>query len=160
MLGKMGKFLRILGFDTKIADPDLSDTQILEEALSDERILLTKDKEFHGRMLNSYYPSNEQGMSLYVNEPNLESQISFIFKSLDIDPSFITIDDPQSFIKRCSVCNGNVKSIDKESIKDSISNGTYEHHDLFWQCSSCHSIFWIGAHWKKIFETMAKIKHP
>ena len=52
MFGKLGNFLRILGFDTKIADPNLSDKEIFQQVISSNRMLITRDYEFYQSSMN------------------------------------------------------------------------------------------------------------
>lgn len=160
MLGKLGKFFRILGFDTKIASPNLSDTAILNECLADQRLLLTKDKEFYQRMQDSFYPNGTKGNTLYIDEPNLEFQVKFVFNNLNIDPTYFDADHPEKFLKRCSKCNESVFIIEKSKIKDFIEEGTYNSFNRFWICSNnkCESIFWIGSHWVNIKKTLNSVK--
>ena len=161
MLGKLGKFLRILGFNTVIATPELSDTEILEECLANHRILLTKDKEFHKRMINGKYRDESSGIAIYIDEPDLVSQVSYFLNQLHIDLSHVDVNKPEQFIKRCSNCNGIVKEVQKSLIKNSITEGTYANHERFWQCTnaSCKNIFWIGSHWTNIIKTIEEIKN-
>jgi len=160
MLGKLGKFFRILGFDAKIASPELTDSQILNECILDNRCLLTKDKEFHARMLKSNYGNGSSGNALYIDQPDLESQITFTLKWLKVGPSYFSIENPDQFVNRCSNCNSIVKLVDKSFIKGSVSESTFDKHNKFWKCTnnSCKNIFWIGSHWINILKTLKTVK--
>lgn len=159
MLGKFGKILRILGFDTLIADPGLSDTEILERCLLENRYLITNDKLFHSRMANKKNSDNSDAKSLLLDSAvDQTDQLEIFFTYFGIDKSFIDLDHPEKFLTRCTTCNGELQEISKEEVKDKINNGTYESQDHFWICSECHNIYWIGSHWKNIKVSLEKIK--
>ena len=160
MLGKLGRFLRILGYDTLIASSKLKDSEILEQCLNDGRVLLTKDKLFFERMIKSLYQDGSKGIAIYVDEPDLEHQLLFVFKELDLDVSNLDLNRPEQFIKRCSNCNSLVKPVKKETIREKVNQGTLDSHEQFWRCTnlSCRSVFWIGNHWQNIRETLLFLK--
>ena len=82
MLGKLGRWLRILGYDTLIANPRVDDTTILRICRQDSRILLTRDRE-----LSRY--------GLYINSENLVDQLSELMKKFSL-----VLKEP-----RCPLCN-------------------------------------------------------
>lgn len=159
MLGKFGKILRILGFDTLIASPDLSDTEILEQCLLENRFLITNDKLFHARMATRKNSNGSDAKSLLLDSTAEQSdQLEKFFSYFGIDKSFIDLDHPEKFLTRCTICNGTLREISKEEVKDKINNGTYESQEHFWICANCHNIYWIGSHWKNIKASLEKIQ--
>ncbi len=151
MLGKFGKILRILGFDTLIAPPELSDTEILEQCLFENRYLVTNDRLFHSRMKNRTNADGSESKSLLLDSTaDQKDQLDIFFKFFAIDKSFIDLEHPENFLTRCTNCNGKLQEITKEEVKDKVNNGTYENHEHFWICSDCKNIYWIGSHWKNI----------
>jgi uncharacterized protein with PIN domain len=82
MLGKLGRWLRILGYDTLVADKCTSDTTILLICRIDNRYLLTRDKE-----LGRY--------GVYIDSQNLAEQLSQVFSLFNLK-----IKSP-----RCPLCN-------------------------------------------------------
>lgn len=153
MLGKLGRFLRILGFDTLIASPKLSDNEIMQRGLDEQRIVVTKDKEFFERLLK------KTGNVVFITQSDLDQQLIHLFKELGIKTSQFDPEKPKSFIKRCSVCNSLVRQVDKSLIKGLVNDGTYRSYDMFWQCSSesCKNVFWIGSHWNNIKNTINRV---
>ena len=158
MLGRFGKTLRLLGFDTLIASPELTDTEILNQCLEQNRYLITNDKLFHSRMNNKTNSNGSEAKSLLIDSTaQLPDQLSIFFKFFNIDFSFNDFNKPESFISRCTNCNGQLKEVSKDEIKDKVNNGTYEHQERFWICTSCHNVYWIGSHWNNIKNTLKKI---
>ncbi len=46
MLGDVGRWLRAAGYDTEIVLKPLKDREILEQALKENRLIITRDKDF------------------------------------------------------------------------------------------------------------------
>ena len=158
MLGKFGKILRILGFDTLIASPEMSDTEILNQCLAENRSLITNDRLFYNRMGNKTNSDGYPAKALLMDSTAPQSnQLKLFFDFFQIDRSFIDLEHPEKFLSRCTLCNGELKNISKEEAKKKINNGTYINQDKFWICSSCHNVFWIGSHWNNIKASLEKI---
>ncbi len=161
MFGRLGNFLRLLGFDTKIADNSLKDRQIMLNAIEEKRMLITRDHPFY-RRATEYYEKHELDtpMILYVPYQDLDHQLAVFFNYVDFNSEDVVWKGPDNsaFDSRCAKCNGVLKKVSKKAINDKIPNGTLEQYENFWQCQNenCESIFWVGhAHWDDI---IAKIR--
>lgn len=158
MLGKFGKILRILGFDTLIASPNLSDTEILNQCLTENRYLITNDKRFHDRMHDKTNDNGSKAKSLLLDSTaDQVDQLKVFFDYFSIDSSFIDLNNPDAFLSRCTLCNGKLNEIAKEEVKDKINEGTYNNQSKFWICSVCKNVYWIGSHWNNIKLSLEKI---
>lgn len=149
MLGKLSHLLRVFGYDTVYAndlipyfemDP-VPDEKLLEYALENNRIIITRDYPFHRRAAGSIFLTGE-GVYHYLNQLKRKLNLDF---SLKIEKA------------RCSICNSILKEVPKASIKNKVKTQTYENYDKFYQCqnSKCQKIYWAGPHIKDI---KAKIK--
>lgn len=154
MLKKMGKFLRIMGIDTIIATNIDSDEAIIQQALKENRILITMDKLMFQRITKL---SNKATL---IDTSNLEAQIVQFFKKNRLQLTIEDISDPVSFNSRCSTCNSPIKPIPKVKIVNRIPKETYATFNQFWICINelCEKIYWRGSHWKNIEGTINRIK--
>ena len=160
MLGKFGKTLRMLGFDTLIALPSLTDTEILEICLKENRFLVTNDRRFHERFPNKVNSDGSEAKSLLMDSTAPQpDQLKSFFEYFKIDSSFIDLDNPESLNSRCTNCNGSLQKVQKNSIKDKVNFGTYESQDNFWVCKDCEQIYWIGSHWNNIKKTLETLNN-
>ena len=76
MLGRLAKWLRILGYDT-LYFRDMDDQELIRRAVRDSRILLTRDREL----------SKRDGFRvLLIADEDLESQLAQILKTMDLEP--------------------------------------------------------------------------
>lgn len=163
MVQKLGRFLRVLGFDTLIANSQWTDTFILAELQSTSRILLTRDAQLADRARVRRSPiidSQNQGMDLvlYLSSEDLEQQIVSVLHYIHITPQiFLEMHQNNTLQTRCSKCNSELRQVSKETIIDRIPPKTAARYDQYWECSNCHQVYWFGSHWKDIVETLDRV---
>lgn len=138
MLGDIARKLRIFGFDT-LYMKDTSDSSILEMALQENRIILTRDKEFFRRVVKA----GAEGvlMERYDQIDNIANTLlKYGVRSLSFNPR----------TARCSRCNGILALIKASDLEGAIPNKILEIHHNFFQCSYCNNIYWEGSHVKPL----------
>lgn len=128
-LGKLTKWLRILGFDACEISTDAcgKDTE-----LGHDRFQLTRTRKRFEQL------NQVNGLFIQSNEPF--EQIKEVIRALDI-----TEKDIKPFC-RCVVCNTPIEPIGKETIRHIIPDYVWDNHDKFQQCPKCHKIYWAGSH--------------
>lgn len=141
MLGKLAHWLRILGNDVIYSTP-ISDNELLSSAEKENRALLTRDLELYKRAIG-------RGLDAYYVEGKSES--TRIAKVTDRYNLLLAINMNKS---RCPICNTPIEPILKEKIKDQVKEKTYANYNQFWKCPNCGQIYWQGAHWKQIQNTL------
>jgi uncharacterized protein with PIN domain len=141
MLGKLSRWLRILGHNVKYSN-NLDDAQLLTIAKKERRTLLTRDFEL-------YRHATAKGMdAFYVEGETGEERLAALAKRYGMDL------DIDMTISRCPKCNTKVKPITKEEAAGKVEKSTFEHYDEFWKCPKCGQIYWQGAHWTRIRRTL------
>jgi len=136
MLGRLARWMRLLGFD--VLYPDTSDDKELLK-FADERIILTRDKDL-GKKKNV----------LLIKSVNVNEQLKQVVNELNLK-----ISRPLS---RCSVCNKILAEVEKSSVKALVPERIYTNHDTFWRCPDCNRIYWKGSHYDKIMDTVSRLK--
>ena len=145
MLGNVARWLRILGYDT-LYRRDYKDWEILQIAKRDDRYIVTRDKGLHNRALN-------RGLkSIYLSIDDMAERLAYI--------AFITgirlyVDLEKS---RCPICNGELRRVSKDQVKDLVPHRVYRVYQDFWKCSKCGKVYWIGSHWIKIEEILSRAR--
>lgn len=137
MFGRLARWLRMSGYDTIYAT-EHSDTSIIQGALKEERLLITRDKELYKRAVDAGVKT------LYMDSTVFREQLRSIEKRLGI-----RFRDKPDF-SRCPICNAGLKRRDKKDINAKLPEKVGTYHDLFYQCKSCDKIYWEGGHWKNI----------
>jgi uncharacterized protein with PIN domain len=140
-LGRLARYLRMLGFDCLYRN-DFTDDQLVEISLLDHRIILTRDKVLlknkkltHGYWLRSQYS---------------RIQVSEVLRRFDLYNQI----NP---FTRCMECNGLVETIRKEEVMDQLLPGTRKQFDEFYRCTVCSKIYWEGAHYARMMRIIDEI---
>ena len=141
MLGKLARWLRMLGQDV-IYSVQFSDNELLELTKAEERVLLTKDFELYKRAIS-------RGLdSFYVEGETESARLAEVTKRYGLT---LAVDMDKS---HCPICNTKLAATPKDQLKDELEQNTYTHYDKFWKCPNCGQVYWQGAHWKKITNTL------
>ncbi len=128
MLGKLARWLRLFGCDVHY-DNTAEDAKLLAIALSEKRILLTRDRQLSIRAGKYGYLVQTEGTN---------KQIAEIVEKFDVEPVF--------YGDICPECNGKVVPVSKESVQEDIPQYTYRTHNAFRRCLSCGKVYWEGSH--------------
>jgi len=134
MLGKLARWLRIIGYDAAY-EPGLEDSDLIEKSRREGRVLLTRDAPLFRRAAALGVPS-------------------FLIRSLDIPGELTEIsgllggEGPAG--SRCPACNTPLA----EAEKGSLPCGSVPDVQPVWVCRTCGKIYWRGSHWRRISETL------
>ena len=141
MLGKLAKWLRTLGYDT-VYYHDGADSGLVQRALEENRIILTRDTELTERKLARN--------CIFIKSENVWEQFKQVIKELDLDTK-------SRLFTRCLICNAELTSVSKDSISDLVPPYTYKTRDVFYKCPSCGKIYWSGTHKDSMLELINNI---
>ncbi len=145
MMGKLARWLRMLGQDV-IYSVKFNDSELLELAKKEERVLLTKDFELYKRAII-------RGLDAYYVEGKSESEhLAEVAKRYSL---LLTIDMDKS---HCPICNTKLTATPKEKLQGELEKNTFTYYDKFWKCPNCRQIYWKGAHWKQINNTLTQAR--
>ncbi len=141
MLGKLAKWLKILGFDalffSKIEDDDL-----ITLAREQDRILLTKD---------TGLISKAKGVeTLFLESEEWQNQVQQVMEHFHLREKVA----PHT---RCIDCNVELKNLPKKNAKNLVSTFVFEKADSFALCPSCGRVFWRGTHFKDMERKIQEI---
>ena len=145
MLGKLTRWLRLLGFDVEYAN-DMEDKKLMAMAKKEKRILLTRDLEL-------FQQANAHGVNAFLVEGRTEAERLACMARKYGFPLEIDVN-----ISRCPKCNTQIKRVTKDMIVEKVEKATFTYYDEFWQCPNCGQVYWQGAHWKKITNTLDEAK--
>ena len=129
MVGKLARWLRVLGFDV-IYSNVMDDDEIARLAESDDRIILTRDTGLAARHIKA--------QCLLVESGDYKDQIRQVLHTLELK-------DFEVF-SRCLECNTPLQNVDKETVFEKVPPFVYLTQDRFAICPSCRRVFWHGTH--------------
>lgn len=131
MLGRLAKWLRVLGFDV-VYFAKAEDRELVALSKQDGRTLLTRDS---GLCEKSKIYNNR----LFIESSRWEEQVVQVLDTFKLWNSI----KPQS---RCLICNLKLKQISKEKAKNLVSLYVFERASEFAVCPGCGRVFWRGSH--------------
>ena len=144
MLGRLARWLRLYGYDTLYGIED--DDEIIEVALKEGRVILTKDVALAER-------ARKLGVNVFLLRSNsLEGQVAEL-KRLGI--KFGELFPANA---RCPKCNGPIKAVPKEAVKGKVPECVYEKYDEFYICENCGQIYWPGKQWREMLKMDRRLK--
>lgn len=139
MLGRLAKWLRLLGYDTAY-DNAATDPELARRARAEERVLLTRDHELAAR----------RGLdTLLIESEDLEEQVHEVWEGLGPPPA-----PPLS---RCAVCNGILEPVSPAEIADHVPPYVLRTQAEFHRCSGCGRIYWPGSHVEEMRDQIDKL---
>jgi len=113
MLGRLARWLRIMGFDTAYLK-SAGDDEVLERARSSGRVLLTRDAGLAARA------EGEGVRVLRVEGNSLEGQLAQVAAAFSLqlkeEPGF----------ERCALCNTPLEPVEREQAEGRVPAGTFE----------------------------------
>jgi uncharacterized protein len=131
MLGRLARWLRILGHDT-LYDPWADDRSIARTSARENRVVLTRD---HGLLARRLVRRG-----LLVKSDELGAQLRQVLDAFHIPP------DPRRLFARCTACNGAVEPAPRDEIEGRVPPFVFRHHERFLRCPDCGRIYWGGTH--------------
>jgi hypothetical protein len=141
-LGKLAKYLRLMGFDTAYS-ATIGDAQLIAKMLKEERMVITRDRRLAEKI--------EAGKVVVVDSDSPEEQLRQVISKLDLQ-----IDRGQ-FFSRCLVCNEMCQNITPEEIKGRVFPYILKTQNQFRHCPKCDRIFWQGSHYKHMVAKLNEI---
>lgn len=144
MLGSLAKWLRIFGFDTFYPKTTMDDDSILQIAHSEQRLLISRDKELLMRAKKALIPVLE------IHTTDLTEQLRQVLKVISLEP--------EKILTRCTVCNAILHPMQKETIKEHLPKKVYETKNEFWTCPVCSRYYWKGTHYENMCEKINTLK--
>jgi len=148
-VGKLAKWLRIMGYDTLFFNGS-NDSRMVAIALAEGRVILTKDTQIMKRGVIT----KGRLKAILIQSDQPEQQMQQVVDSFHLDCQF----KPFSV---CLECNQPLVEKDKEQVKDLVPPFVFKTQNQFMECPSCHRIYWRGTHWQRMREKLSKFgKHP
>ena len=140
-LGKLARYLRMLGFDTAY-ERDCDNSMLIDLSLQHERIILTRSLGIlkQSRVMHGYWLRHHEPLQ----------QLQEVLLALDLFGQL------QPFT-RCMDCNGRIHPVDKAVIRGQIDPNIFQRYGEFRQCRDCRKIYWRGSHYKSMLRLVSEL---
>jgi uncharacterized protein len=127
-LGTVARRMRLVGLDTAYGR-DADDDELIEQANSEQRVLLTQDRGLLCR--------RALWRGAYVRGAGPGEQFA------DVLGRFAP---PLAPWTRCPACNGLLSAVAKGEVESLLRPGTRRTYQAFARCQQCGQVYWHGAH--------------
>jgi uncharacterized protein with PIN domain len=140
-LGRLAKWLRILGFDAEYFNEDNASSLIIR-ALREERIILTR---------NHRLPQARGIKIVCLSKEKIQAQVKEALSALKIKP------DPAAMFSRCTICNVELSWLKKEDARGKVAEYVFNTQEDFVICPKCSRIYWQGTHFGNVVRVLEEI---
>jgi uncharacterized protein len=131
-LGRLAKWLRLAGFDTRYDPLPPEWRRLRGYAITENRIVLTRTLRVAKRLVAG------QGLLIRFDAPI--AQVRQVVKYFNIGRRDLK---PQS---RCSRCNRWLQLPDQAYLQAGVPDFIRQRHERFLACNQCGRIYWAGSH--------------
>jgi len=142
MLGRLARWLRILGFDTlyfrKSSDQELQACQ-----KKSGRILLTRD--------TGLARSGTEGPALLIEEDKWDAQIRQVLDAFSLKVS------RERLFTRCTLCNHLLTVMSRNEVSGKIPDFVSSTQHAFRGCEACGKIYWSGTHRNHVLRVLERL---
>ena len=142
MLGKLARWLRILGYDT-VYFSDKRDEDLIRIAEEERRMVLTRDTRLIKRLdPDSYF---------FVHDNSHWKQLQEVHQGLELKV------DPRFLLSRCLICNAEIEKVTRESVGEKVPEYVFKTQEKFFSCPTCQRIYWGATHRTNMLEVIGHI---
>jgi uncharacterized protein with PIN domain len=145
MLGRLARWLRILGYDTAY-EKVIADDVLIDRALRENRWLLTRD----GRLAQRKVLRDR---CTVIECDDLKGQLRQLHRDLKLD---LDVNHRRGY--RCADCNVALASIAHEDAVPLVPDYVAQRYREFLQCPRCRRVFWPGTHWEDLLTRLAEAR--
>ncbi len=147
MVGKLARWLRLLGFDVAYYRR-IEDDKLLELAAQEKRIILTRD---HELLKKASKQKSLKQKALLIESECWEEQVEQVL-------DYFKLRDEINPNSRCLECNTRLKILPKSRARNLVPPFVYEQAEVFALCPGCGRIFWKGTHFQDMEKKLGRFQ--
>jgi uncharacterized protein with PIN domain len=140
MLGKLAKWLRVMGYDV-IYGQHLSGPGLIRAARAEHRLILTRDRGLKKKQPPDY---------LFIESDHYREQVRQVIRACGLRPL-------DHAFTRCLECNLVLEPRSKADVEKSVPPYVFATQEHFSWCPKCRRVFWPGTHHQKMLEELKQL---
>lgn len=149
MLGRLARWLRLLGHDTSYY-PHIKDSLLLEIADKENRTILTRDTRLVRRKIIRDF--------LLLHENDSFEQLKEVVDRFDLlTGEMVDAPDDLPVLYRCILCNSVLDNASKDEAKQHVPPYVYNTINDFKRCVRCDKYYWNGTHPERIRKKLLEL---
>jgi uncharacterized protein with PIN domain len=144
MLGKLARWLRLLGFDCE-HDAAIADEDLVRRGIQEERAILTRDR----ALADEWWVSGIHR----VEAEKARDQLVEVLRRFGLEGEI-------RLFSRCAACNRPLASVSPEDVRGRVPAGVLESNDSFVECPACRRVYWQGSHTDRFRRFVGRLLEP
>ena len=141
MLGKLAKWLRVMGQDV-IYGQHLSGYGLIRAACTENRLILTRDRGLKRKQPPDF---------LFIESDHYREQLRQVIKACDLRPL-------HDAFTRCLECNLMLESRSKASVEKIVPPYVFATQEKFSWCPKCNRVFWPATHHERMLDELKSLE--
>jgi uncharacterized protein len=137
MLGRLAKWLRILGQDV-VYGQHLTGYGLIRAARAEGRLILTRDRRLKQKQPPPF---------LFIESDHYREQLRQVIQVYNLKFG-------DGLFKRCLDCNTLLQPRYKDSVKKFVPPYVYSTQENFSQCPICRRVYWPATHHEKMLNEL------
>jgi uncharacterized protein with PIN domain len=143
-VGKLGRYLRRLGFDTAIFQGG-EDRDMVRRAEAEGRVILTRDT--HIRLYGIATSGRVTVLTFATDDAG--EQLRQVVAEMELCPLLLPY-------TRCLECNEELEKRSSEDMAGRVPPYVFATQKQYMECPGCGRIYWRGTHWKAMEKEVEK----
>lgn len=144
-VGKLAKWLRMLGYDAVFFDGE-DDAYMIDRALKEGRVILTRDTQVMKRGVIT----SGRLKAILIESDQPEPQVRQVIDTLHIDSQ-------SRLFTVCLECNNPLEERSKEEVEQRVPPYVFQTQQQYMECPVCHRIYWRGTHWQAMLQKLERL---
>jgi uncharacterized protein with PIN domain len=141
MLGRLARWLRVLGYDA-VYEPTLDDHALVRLADLEDRILLTRDR----HLLRELRPRRSVEITCDVPLDQLAALVGEL-----------ALPAPDELFRRCLVCNTVLDTVAEAEAAAVLPPAARSLGGPVRRCPTCGRVYWPGSHVRRMVRALARV---
>ena len=140
MLGRLARWLRVIGTDTLQLPLETPDRDLVARADADDRVLLTRDR----HLLRELRPA--RAFAIQSDVPL--QQLAEVVGAFDLHR-------PEELLTRCLLCNTPLDEVSAIDARAIVPPRSRDLPGVVRRCPSCGRVYWRGSHVRRMEAALA-----
>lgn len=136
-VGKLARWLRMMGYDTVFIN-DIDDDTLVSKGLEEKRVVLTKDTQVTLRRV----VTSGKLKALLIKDDDVRAQLRQVVEAMKLNRR-------QQFT-RCLECNETLVPRSRDEVHDLVPPFVFKTQSRYVQCPVCTRVYWRGTHWQRM----------
>jgi len=142
MLGKLAKYLRLMGYDTSDPPPGNS-SELIRIARQENRTILTRNTHLSAK--------HSFERILFIKSQRFPEQLRQVINTYNLKVP------KNKLFTRCLRCNQLLEPISKQAVQERLPLKVQQHFRSFKYCPRCDKVYWRGGHTRRMQKKLYRI---